>query len=260
MRWLRLAADGHFGTGVVIPFGVAGRKRFSAESHRKPRNHERNNQAVPSGPRTGGTAIRRRHRPLTSYANKGWVDDAAKIGVNPWGDDHKRDVAMRHPEYLSGEIPAISPGIGKDECSRCTVWNTVASDQSGRGRDEFLLDSPRAGGSYFISRTAAAMLGSRDERVKASLTAWPVDRSRMGMRCREVMSSSIEAEAHYRDLIVHHRVDRLLGFITEQTPRIGAVFSLTSQRITCAAMAWSESTDMEEVRSLPNRIVKHGWL
>ena len=45
--------------------------------------------------------------PLTSYADDGWVDDSAKIGVNTWGDERKHDVARRHLEYLSGEIPGI---------------------------------------------------------------------------------------------------------------------------------------------------------
>lgn len=47
---------------------------------------------------------------LTTYADDGWVDDSAKIGVNPWGEDHEHGVAKRHLEYLSGEVPGISPG------------------------------------------------------------------------------------------------------------------------------------------------------
>lgn len=198
--------------------------------------------------------------PLASYADEGWVDDPAKIGINRWGEDQKHAVAKGHLEYLSGDIPGISPGHGRHVCPRCAIWNTVATDESEPGRDGFSVDSPRAGGRYFISRTAAAMLGSRDERVKARLTSWLVDRRGLGIRCPEVMSSSIEAAARHRDLTVQHRVDRLLGYIAEQTPRIGAAFSLSNQRITCAAMAWSESTDMEEVRFLLNYILKHGWL
>ena len=198
--------------------------------------------------------------PLASYADEGWVDDPAKIGVNPWGENHEHAVAKRHLEYLSGEIPGISPGHGSHAGPRCAIWNTVAIDESEPGRDGYMLDSPRAGGRYFITGSAAAMVGSRDERLKARLTTWLVDQRRLGSRCPEVMNTSIETAARYRDLTVQQRVDRLLGFIAEQTPRIGAAFSLNNQRITCAAMAWSESTDMEEVRFLLNYIVKHGWL
>ena len=198
--------------------------------------------------------------PLTSYADAGWVDNPAKIGVNPWGGDHEQAVAERHLEYLSGAIPGISPGPGGHEGPRCAIWNTVATDESDRGRDGFSFDSPRAGGRYFISGTAAAKLGSRSERVKARLTSWLVDQRRLGSRCPEIMSGLIEAVAQDQDLLVWQRVDRLLRYIAEQTPRIGAAFSFTHQPITCAAMAWSESISIEEVRFLLNYIEKRGWL
>ena len=198
--------------------------------------------------------------PLTSYADDGWVDDPAKIGVNPWGEDHERDVATRHLKYLSGELPGIAPGYGKGNGPRCAIWNTVATDESEVGRDGFSLNSPRAGGRYFISGSAAATVASRDERVKARLTSWLVDQRRSGIRCPEVTTSSIDDAARCRDLTVRQRVDRLLGFIAERSPRIGAPFSLTSQETTCAAMAWSESTNMDEVRFLLGYIEKRGWL
>jgi len=198
--------------------------------------------------------------PLTSYADDGWIDDSAKIGVNTWGDERKHDVARRHLEYLSGEIPGISPGYGAAEGPRCTIWNTVATDESEPGRDGFTFDSPRAGGRYFISGSAAATVASRDERLKARLTTWLVDQRRLGNRCPEVTTGSIGDAARYRDLAVGPRVDRLLRFITERTPGIGTAFSLTNQKTTCAAMARSESTSMEEVRFLLDYLRKRGWL
>ena len=198
--------------------------------------------------------------PLMAYADEGWVDDPAKIGVNPWGEGHEHAVAKRHLEYLSGEIPGISPGRGRDVGPRCAIWNTVATDESEPGRDGLSRNSPRVGGRYFISRTAAAILVSRDAREKARLTSWLVDQRRLGSRCPEVMSSSIEDAARYPDLTVGQRVDRLLRYIAVQPPRIGATFSFTDQKVTCAAMAWSESTNMEEVRFLLSYIEKRGWL
>ena len=198
--------------------------------------------------------------PLTTYADAGWVDDPAKIGVNPWGDDHEHHVAGRHREYLSGELPGISPGYGKDKGPRCVIWNTVATDESEPGRDGMSLNSPRAGGRYFISGSAAAMVASCEERVKARLTSWLVDQRRSGVRRPEVGTSSIDDAARYQDLAVGRRVDRLLGFIAERSPQIGMTFFLTNQETTCTAMAWSESTNMEEVRFLLGYIEKRGWL
>ncbi|MDD9990834.1 MAG: hypothetical protein OXP75_03455, partial [Rhodospirillales bacterium] len=162
---------------------------------------------------------------------------------NPWSDDLRNNT-----------------GYGKDEGRRCAIWNTVATDESEPGRDGMSLNSPRAGGRYFISRSAAAMVASRDERVKARLTSWLVDQRRSGIRRPDVMTTSIDDVAKCRDLTVQQRVDRLLGFIAERSPRIGATFSLTNQETTCAAMAWSESTNMEEVRFLLGHIEKRGWL
>ncbi len=71
---------------------------------------------------------------LTTYADDGWGDDPAKIGVNPWGDDHDHHVAKRHREYLSCELPGISPGYGKEE-----------------GLRGMSLNSPRVSGRHFIS-------------------------------------------------------------------------------------------------------------
>ncbi len=198
--------------------------------------------------------------PPTSYADRGWVDDPAKIGVNRWGEDHERDVAKRHLEYLSGEVPGISTGYGKDDGPRCAIWNTIATGESEPDRDGSSLDSPRAGGNYFISGSAAAMAASLDERVKARLTTWLVDQRRSGVRRPEVMTASIEDAGRYRDLTVRQRVDRLLGFIADQAPRIGATFSFTTQKTACAAMAWSESASIEEVRFLLEYLQKCGWL
>ncbi|MDE0390805.1 MAG: hypothetical protein OXI57_01905 [Rhodospirillales bacterium] len=198
--------------------------------------------------------------PLASYADEGWVDDPAKIGVNRRGENHSHEVARRHLEYMSGEIPGIAPGYGKGVGPRCAIWNTVATDRSEPGRDGFTLESPRSGGRYFISGTAAALVQNRDERLKARLTTWLVDQRRLGNRCPEVTSGSIEDASRYRDLTVGQRVDRLLRFIAGQTPGIGTAYSLTNQKTTCAAMAWSESTHMKEVRFLLDYIRKRGWL
>ena len=136
----------------------------------------------------------------------------------------------------------------------------MATDRSEPGRDGFTLDSPRASGRYFISGTAAAMVQNRDERLKARLTTWLVDQRRLGNRCPEVTSGSIEDATRYRDLTVRQRVDRLLRFVADETPGIGVAFLLTNQKTTCAAMVWSESTGMEEVWFLLDYIRKRGWL
>lgn len=90
------------------------------------------------------------------------------------------------------------------------------------------LNSPRAGGRYFISGSAAEMVAGCDERLKARLTSWLIDQRRSGIRCPEIMTSTIDDAARYRDLSVQERVDRFLGFIGGRSRRIGVTFSVAN--------------------------------
>ncbi len=62
--------------------------------------------------------------PLSAYVDEGSVDAPAKIGVNPWGDDYKHDVAKRHLEYLSGELEP-SGWLEADDANRNPYILTV---------------------------------------------------------------------------------------------------------------------------------------
>ncbi len=51
----------------------------------------------------------------------------------------------------------------------CPIWGTRASVKSmPNGRDGDSVDSSRAGGKYFIDRTASAILKSYDEPLKVT--------------------------------------------------------------------------------------------
>ena len=67
--------------------------------------------------------------------------------------------------------------------STCQIWRTPAIKDSGNGRDGSTIDSPRAGGEYFISGTATQVLQSRDGLFKARLTSWLVEQRRLGDPC-----------------------------------------------------------------------------
>ena len=63
----------------------------------------------------------------------------------------------------------------------CSIWGTPAFEYPSHGGGGHLMDSPRAGGKYFVSGTAAAVLESRDDLVKARLTSWLVEQRRLGI-------------------------------------------------------------------------------
>ena len=201
-------------------------------------------------------------RSLPPCADQGWVDHPAKLGVNdqPQGRDDDPGIVKIHHEYLSGEIPGISPETGENDGHRCAIWNTVAAKEPAGDRYGFSFDSPRAGGRYFIPRRAELMMASCDERVKARLTTWLVDQRRLGSRHPEVSSNTIEDAERSPGLTIPQRVDRLLRYIGKQTPQIGAALSLANQKDYCAAMAWSESTSVEEVQFLLDYIKQRGWI
>ena len=57
-----------------------------------------------------------------------------------------------------------------NETIPCLIWNTHAKELSAGSRDGACMDSPRAGGRYFVTGSAAALLQRTTQREKARLT------------------------------------------------------------------------------------------
>ncbi|MDE2726300.1 MAG: TIR domain-containing protein [Gemmatimonadota bacterium] len=145
--------------------------------------------------------------------------------------------------------------------SPCPIWNITAPEESEGDRDGKLMNSPRAGGRYFITRTAIACLTQLDERGKARLTSWLVDQRQLGVKCPEIDSNTITTAKQRQNLSVLERADRLLQYIEDQTVEIGTEFVFTpKEMLTTAIGAWSESLSQEEVQYLLNYLDKQGWI
>ncbi len=145
--------------------------------------------------------------------------------------------------------------------SRCPIWDVWASEESAGDRDGKLMNSPRAGGRYFIARTAIAGLTQLDERGKARLTSWLVDQRRLGVKCPEIDSNTITMAKQQKDLSVHDRADRLLQYIEDQTVEVGTEFIFTPREVISKSIAaWSESLSQEEVHYLLKYLDKQGWI
>ena len=188
----------------------------------------------------------------------GWVDDPAKIGMNPWGPDEAAAVEQKHWKYLSGEEPGINDerSVGSER-PRCAIWRTVVTDVRSRNP---IIDSPRTDGVYAISEQSALLLLEVDDRTRARLTTWLVDQRQSGRACPEVSVAAIEAAGRAPDMSVHQRADRLLQHVGSRTLRIGQEFLLSDQKSFCSALAWSESSMPGEVRFLFNYLVERAWL
>ena len=109
------------------------------------------------------------------------------------------------------------------EYSACPIWNTPASIEPRTGLGE-TVESPRAGGRYFIADRATAILKSRDENQKARLTSWLIEQRRLGADCPKIFSPEVDQMKQRRGLSVHQRADNLLLYIQKQTPNIGETF------------------------------------
>lgn len=109
---------------------------------------------------------------------------------------------------------------------KCLIWETVAEIDDPDGRDGTIVNSSRAGGYYFISGTAASMMQSPDEHVKARLTTWLIEQRRLGVECPEVTSNTIGDAERRNPLAVHERADRLLQFLESCQEHIGAWISI----------------------------------
>ena len=108
-----------------------------------------------------------------------------------------------------------------NENSTCLIWRTPAIEESVDGRDGSAIDSPRAGGKYFISGTAMQGLQSRDDLFKARLTSWLVEQRRLGNSCPEISSVTIREAEQRKALRVSERVTSILKYLEEMTTVLG---------------------------------------
>ena len=102
----------------------------------------------------------------------------------------------------------------------CRIWGTPASEPPSFGGGHF-MDSPRAGGKYFVSGTTVKMLESCDDLVKARLTSWLVEQRSLGIDRPKIYGRSISEARQRRDLQVPERADGILRYLETRTNILG---------------------------------------
>ena len=115
-----------------------------------------------------------------------------------------------------------------NDSSTCPIWGTPATEYSTHGRDGREVDSPRAGGRYFIAGSAEAILKNRDETVKARLTTRLIDQRRLSVACPEVDTSTIKDAEACRQLPIRDRADRFLRYLADRESFPGGGFPALS--------------------------------
>ena len=127
----------------------------------------------------------------------------------------------------------------------CPIWSTTASIEKIKTGDGETVDSPRAGGKYFISRRAKIALKNRDVRLKARLTTWLIEQRRLGVQCPRITNEILREVEQRRLLSVQERAHRLLRYLGKLERHVGEGFGSRKSKEDeqfLNMLAFSEST------------------
>lgn len=130
----------------------------------------------------------------------------------------------------------------------CPIWKVFATIEP-ITPDGVSVNSPRAGGLYFISDSAIAILQHRDDTLRAQLTTWLVNQRRLGVECPEVTSETIHDVEKSHPLTVQERADRLLINIRNQTSTIGKNFCFSKRYLNEEANSWMEDETFSNMKA-----------
>ena len=141
------------------------------------------------------------------------------------------------------------------EIKSCPIWQTPAKDISDEpGRDGVKIDSPRAGGQYFVARSAIARLEDLDVSEKIMLTSGLV-RERLSVFCPKITSFHLSV-GNMRALTMEQRVNYLLKFLQVESDLLGTIISFDeldngrASRTSWELLAWTASIELSEVITL----------
>ena len=141
------------------------------------------------------------------------------------------------------------------EIKSCPIWQTPAKDISDEpGRDGFKIDSPRAGGQYFVARSDIASLGNLDVPTKVMLTFGLVT-DRLSAFCPKIANSHL-AEVNLRPLTIEQRVIYFLKYLQTESDLLGTIISFDEPNSRGTAktfyelLAWTASTELSEIITL----------
>lgn len=151
-----------------------------------------------------------------------------------------------------------------NENTTCPIWGTpTKADEIYRG-DGLNVNSPRAGGKYFVDGRAAIMVGDLDDREKARLTTWMIEQRRSGVERPEVWSyeNYIESKIQEPDTAPGARADELLKYIQKKAPHPGREYKIREfgSDDKLELFAYTESVNNKELSYLIMYLVKNGWL
>lgn len=107
----------------------------------------------------------------------------------------------------------------------CPIWGTPSELLDDyRGRDGVGVDSPRAGGRYFISRSAEVNLRGMDDLTRVKLTHEIVDHNMLAS-IPEIMTTTVDGVAAIDPTRPQDRAARLLKYLVRESKHLGQTLS-----------------------------------
>jgi hypothetical protein len=146
---------------------------------------------------------------------------------------------------------------------RCPIWNTEAEELA-KHYDDLKVDSPRAGGIYRISGTAAGTVKAKTPAERARLTTWIVDQRRSGVEAPHVTDDVIREAVSRRPLSTSARLQRffLLALARDLQPtgtfKVAGIVDEKYLDDAGAIAAWTECRANEEVADLLRLLQEEG--
>ena len=148
--------------------------------------------------------------------------------------------------------------------TNCYIWDTLATMPQDSDGDSVYFDSPRAGGKYKITGTAAATLGNLDLKQKGRLTTWLCNQRRGGTEYPAITADIINSVKTFRPLTTAERIERALLYFN-QNVRVGEVIEFSTHDTRGEAdefklMAETESLNEDELIAFLKMIEQMGLL
>ena len=142
----------------------------------------------------------------------------------------------------------------------CPIWKTPASlIDSGGG--QVIVDSPRAGGRYFLDSLGNGKIVSFTDTAKLLLTTWLCDQRHAGVETPRIGAGVLDLVKSRQRLQVSERLTRGLQFLERHIERLGNRVKLgNSSDISLASLAETESLSGHEQYALFKMLEEMGLL
>ena len=151
----------------------------------------------------------------------------------------------------------------------CPIWGTPSEIRVGSLGST--VNSPRAGGKYFVGDNDISKLSTLNGREKVKLTSWLEDQRSFGTSIPIITSVSIVEAQKRKELRIAERVDRILRYL-EFKSRLGTriqipIFVLSKgdvpnvfHFIVFDLLRRSECVDSDELSSIFNHLEESGYI